>query len=151
MQAPKSSRSLDAYLKSAKDLERLAAHAEKLHGLQRIYAQVAPANLATASQVANFNSGKVVIHAANGAVAAKLKQLEPSLRGEFYSNGVEVTEISIKVQAAAAERAAVRPPADRAISSTASKQIETLAEQLPADSPLRAALRRLLDQSRHRS
>lgn len=150
MQAPKSSRSLDTYLKSATDLERLAAHAEKLRQLQQIYAQIAPDYLASASQVANFKSGKVVIHAANGAVAAKLKQLEPSLRGEFYSNGFEVTEISIKAQGGPLGRAAERPPADRAISSTASKQIETLAGQLPADSPLRAALQRLLDQSRHR-
>ena len=150
MQAPKSSRSLDTYLKSAKDLERLAAHAEKLRRLQQIYAQIAPDYLATASQVANFKSGKVVIHAANGAVAAKLKQLEPSLRGEFYSNGVEVTEISIKAQGVALDRGAYRPSAERAISSAGSKQIEALAGQLPTDSPLRAALRRLLDQSRHR-
>lgn len=150
MQAPKSSRSLDTYLKSATDLERLAAHAEKLRQLQHIYAQIAPAYLASTSQVANFKLGKVVIHAANGAVAAKLKQLEPSLRGEFYANGVEVTEISIKVQGGLPGRVADRPPAERAISSAGSKQIETLAGQLPADSPLRAALQRLLDQSRHR-
>lgn len=150
MQAPKSSHSLDTYLKSATDLERLAAHAEKLLQLQQIYAKIAPDYLASTSQVANSKSGKLVIHAANGAVAAKLKQLEPSLRGEFYANGVEVTEISIKVQAAAAEREPVRPPAQRAISSVAGKQIETLAGQLPPDSPLRAALQRLLDQSRHR-
>jgi hypothetical protein len=150
MQAPKNSRSLDTYLKSAKELERLAAHAEKLGQLQRIYAQIAPTYLATASQVANFRSGKVVIHAANGAVAAKLKQLEPSLRGDFYSNGVEVTEISIKAQGGPPDRAADRPPADRALSSAGSKQIEALAGQLPADSSLRAALQRLLHQSRHR-
>jgi hypothetical protein len=143
------SRSLDTYLKSAKDLDRLVAHAESLLRIQRIYVKIAPDYLAEASQVANYKLGKVVIHAANGAVAAKLRQLEPSLRGALSSSGVEVTEISVKVQAALIDTGPARRKSERGISPAGLGQISALAAQIPDDSPLRPALQRLLDKSRH--
>jgi hypothetical protein len=149
MQAPDYRRSLDAYLRSAKDLARLAAHADRLLALQHVYAQIAPHYLAEASQVANYKSGKVVIHATNGAVAAKLNQLASSLRDEFCKNGCEVTEITARVQVRTEPVAAPQRARPREISSAAARGLAQLGNTLPAGSPLGAALRQLLDHSRH--
>lgn len=149
MRAPEDHRSLDAYLRSSKDLARLAAHAERLLMLQQVYAQIAPPHLAEASQVANYKSGKVVIHASNGAVAAKLNQLGTSLRDEFLLRGCEVTEITARVQVRAPDGPAPRHGPVREISSFAAQRMAQLSMELPADSPLRAALARLLEHARH--
>lgn len=149
MKAPEYRRSLDTYLRSAKDLARLAAHADRLLALQQTYAQIAPHYLAEASQVANYKSGKVVIHAASGAVAAKIMQLEPRLRGEFCKRGCEVTEITARVQVRAGPGEALPRAPVREISGAAVQGLARLGGSLPADSPLGAALRRLLDHARH--
>jgi len=149
MQARKTDRSLDAYLKSAKDLARLSAHADRLLTLQQIYAQIAPNYLAEASQVANYKSGIVVIHAASGAVAVKLMQLGRSLRDEFCKRGCEVTEVTAKVQPLRAKEGPVTAAAVRELPAAGAGKVSDLARQLPVDSPLRQALQRLLDHARH--
>jgi hypothetical protein len=141
-------RSLDAYLNSAGGLARLSAHAGRLVKLQRVFEKIAPSYLAASSRVANFKLGKVVIHADSGAVAAKLRQMLPSLLGEFSLEGAEVTEIQVKVQpthAALQQRSrGVRP----AVSAPAKAGLEQLATDLPEDSPLKEALGRLVRNSR---
>jgi hypothetical protein len=148
MQAPENRRSLDTYLRSAKDLTRLAAHADRLLALQQTYAQIAPHYLAEASQVANYKSGKVVIHAASGAVAAKINQLGPSLRDEFCKRGCEVTEIAARVQVRTLSGSALPAPPARAISAAAAIGLAKLGGKLPPGSPLATALKRLLDHAR---
>jgi hypothetical protein len=148
MKAPR--RSVDAYLRSAKDFVRLAAHADRLAELQQIYVQVAPSFLAEASQVANYRSGKLHIHAANGATASKLRQMAPTLCGGFRASGAEVTELVVKVQAPQGAPQVQRSRRDAALSPGAAREIEALGSRLPEDSPLRRALRRLLEKSGHR-
>ena len=140
--------SLDAYLKSAEDFAPLAAHAERLVSLQRIYAQIAPPALLQSSQVANYKAGIVIIHAANGAVAAKLRQLAPSLCGEFSKSGVEVTQIGVKVQPPPTLQPDPAPPCERTVSDHSRETLMRQAETLPADSQLRAALERLAQRNR---
>jgi hypothetical protein len=152
MQTPAAGRKLDACLKSSKDWARLSDHAERLLRLRQLYARIAPAylaeGLANASQVANYKSGKIVIHAANGAVAAKLRQIEPSLRGEFCKSGAEVTQITVRVQVGdiATQRHMAAP--QRRLPSQAAASLEALAGSLPAASPLAVALRDLLRRAR---
>ncbi|HMM55551.1 MAG TPA: DciA family protein [Candidatus Desulfobacillus sp.] len=141
-------RSLDAYLNKADGLARLSAHAGRLLKLQRIYEKIAPSSLVAASRVANYRLGKVVIHADSGAVAAKLRQLRPSLVGDLSLEGVEVTEMQVKVQpvyAASQHRRALRSPS---VGSAAKSGLSRLADSLPADSPLKDALGRLVRDSR---
>ena len=139
-------RSLHAYLKSADELAQLSAHAERLLALQRIFERIAPQPLARASQVANYKLGIVVIHAANGAVAAKLRQLEPRLRDEFCKKSLEVTEIRVNVQAWSAPPEPV--PAKRAaLTPAAIQSLERLCAELP-ESPLKHALDNMLSKPR---
>ena len=64
-------------------MARLAAHAEHLQKLQQSFEKAVPAMLARSCRVANFKLGVVIIHAENGAAAAKLRQIAPSLSEDF--------------------------------------------------------------------
>src|SRR5574340_421917 len=109
-------RSLDAYLHTADPLARLRAQAERLIRLQRVFTDIAPASLRDACRVANYKSGKGVIHADK-----------------------------------------VHPPPDSApqeksrtaasVSTCTKGKLRDLADALPAESPVAAALRRLVQRS----
>jgi hypothetical protein len=144
------SRNISDFLDSDKNLARLSAHAGRLLKLQRIFERAAPAALAQHGRVANMKLGKVVIHAANSAVAAKLRQLTPRLTETFRQSGVDVNEIQVKVQPGAAQDSSEKPTSHAAIGIKAKQGLTSLAENLPQDSPLRAALERLAERARIR-
>lgn len=141
-------RSLDAYLNSAGDLARLSAHAGRLVKLQRVFEQIAPAYLTASSHVANLKLGKVVIHADSGAVAAKLRQMLPSLVDEFSLKGAEITEIQVKVQPSGVALQHKKRVVAASVGSSAKTGLSRLAEELPAGSPLKEAVERLVKRSR---
>lgn len=141
-------RSLDACLKADSGLARLSAHANRLMRLQRLFEAATP--LARQSRIANLKLGKVVIHAANGAVAAKLRQMEPRLAAVFRCEAAEVTGIEIRVQPGGGQRPAVRPAISAAIGSQQKQALTSLANDLPEGSELKAALERLVNRSRGR-
>ncbi len=141
-------RSLDAYLNSAGDLARLSAHAGRLVKLQRAFQEIAPSYLAASSRVANFKLGKVVIHADSGTVAAKLRQMLPSLIDEFSLKGAEVTEIQVKVQPDHAAPQQIRKGNAPGVGPRAKAELDRLASGLPDDSPLKEPLERLVRRSR---
>ena len=141
-------RSLDAYLNSADGLARLSAHAGRLVKLQRVFEEIAPPYLAASCRVANYKLGKVVIHAESGAVAAKLRQMIPSLVSEFSLEGSEVTEIQVKVQPSHAAPQHKKPVQPGIVGVSAKSDLHRLAEELPEASPLKAALERLVKRSR---
>ena len=92
----------------------------------------------------NFRLGKLFIHATNGAVAAKVRQLGPRIASELSNKGVKVTQIEVRVQAGIPY-----PPKNNyerpALPGMRQKQgLTALARNLPAASPLKAALDRLL-------
>lgn len=136
--------SLDNYLRSTKELVRLANKADKLIRLQRIYEAIAPPHLADCGQVVNLKSGKVVVLASNGAAAAKLRQIVPSLKDGFLRSGLEVTGVEVRVQVAGHEEASCEEAQTRTLGARTRKQLYDLSEQLPESSPLRTALERLL-------
>lgn len=90
-------RLLDDHLKTDESMARLALHASRLQKLQKVLEKIAPSLLARSCRVANFKLGVLVIHAENGAVAAKLRQMAPSMSAAFQSEGEQVAEIRIKV------------------------------------------------------
>ena len=143
-----SARSLDAYLNTAGGLARLSAHAGRLLKLQRVFEKIAPAYLAASSRVANFKSGVVVIHADSGAVAAKLRQMLPSLIDEFSLKGAEVTEIQVKVQPSYVATQQKQGRLAPAVSTHAKAALKQLEADLPEDSPLKESLDRLVKRSR---
>ena len=132
----------EQYLDSDAAASRVMAHARLLLKLSRHFEAIAPIGLRHAAHVANFKSGKIVIHADNGAVATKIRQMSQRFCDELSKRGAECTGIEVKVQ-----------PREIALQSTTSTQkplsakacgvLRSTSENLPKG-PLRDALDRLL-------
>lgn len=137
---------LEHYLDSADAAGKVMAHARLLLKLSRRYEAVAPAGLARVSRVANYKLGKLVIHADNGAVAAKLRQMSTSLCSLLSKAGVECNLVEVKVQPREIpyQSSASKP---EPLSRKASATLRDIAERLPAASPLRVALDKLVKTS----
>jgi len=88
----------EEYLDSDAAAGRVMAHARLLLKLSRRFESVAPAGLRHSAHVANYKSGKIVIHADNGAVAAKIRQMSQRLCAELSKGGTPCTDMEVKVQ-----------------------------------------------------
>jgi hypothetical protein len=140
-------RSIEDCITREGTLSRLALHASRLLRLQRLLESYLPPALARGARVANIKPGKVVIHADTGAVAAKLRQITPTILGVFRNEAAEVTGIEIKVQPRLPRPAGPDKPDRPPPGATARRDLTALADRLPAASPLRKALQRLVDRS----
>lgn len=137
-------RSLEDCLKAESGLARLAGHAARLLRLQRVFESAVPRPLARGARVANLKLGKLVIHADNSAIAAKLRQIIPTLVDVFHNAAAEVTGIQVSVQPRQDKQP---PPPDVShdpLGDHAKQGLTSLADHLPEDSPLRTALLRLI-------
>lgn len=139
---PVRTKPLNEFLQSADALARLQAHALQLLRLQRIFEELAPAQLIASSRIANCRTGILIIHTNNGAVANKLRQLTPRFIDGFFSRGVDLTGIEVRLQVSSDDDP-VPVPSSREISPASREALEKLGQDLPVDSPVRAALVRL--------
>lgn len=137
---------LENYFRSAAPLARLGEHAARLGRLQSILVGVLPAHLAESCGVANLKEGELVLHARSGAVAARLRQMLPSLQQAFAEQGVLLTGIKLRVEVVnpMTPRPAAAP---RSVPAQARDGLSSLAETLPAQSPLTQALRRFVQRT----
>lgn len=119
------------------EMRTLLNAVQTLEALQKHFAQVAPPNLAQSTQVLGLRQGTLSIAAANGTIAAKLRQLAPEMVVRLQNRGCEVSGIRIKVQVNYAP--VVAKPAPRLLSQTAQRQLHTFSLRLN-DSPLKLAL-----------
>ena len=140
-------RLLQRYLGSGEALARLQDHAARLMRLQAVLERGLPPPLVPLCRVANLKDGTLVIAARGGAAAARLKQMTPGLAEHFLQAGYPLQTIRVKV--ATPEQSAWRPPPpERHISPQAKAGLADFAATLPADSPLRASLERLVRRGR---
>ncbi len=142
---PRSARSIKDCLQADTGVARLTAHARRLLGLQQVFLSATP--LARQSRVVNLRSGRIVIHAPNSAVATKLRQIEPRLTDVFRSEAAEVTGIDIRVQPSQAIETQPVDNSHTAIGQKQKRALTSFAESLPEDSPLRIAVKKLVDQT----
>lgn len=133
-------RRINALFKDNAELHALTDEARKLTGLQKIWEGIVPAALQPYTRAGGVKHRRITVFADNGAIAAKLKLLSPTLLKNLQNKGVEVTSIRIEVQVQSQRRAA--PHVAREISSKAAASLTDFAENLP-DSPLRQVLQRL--------
>jgi len=139
---------LQRYLEHGDTLARLQDHAGRLLRAQSILVSLLPPPLGEHCAVANLKQGTLVVFAANGATAARVRQLVPTLLGGFAAAGVPLREIKLKVRIdQGAAQAAPRTP--RVLTDAARVSLEALAASLPTDAPLRSSIDRLLERSRH--
>ncbi|MEZ7912929.1 MAG: DciA family protein [Propionivibrio sp.] len=142
-------KSLENYLAADDGAGKLVAHASLLFKLAQIYQSIAPVHLRQASRLANYKSGIVVVHAASGAVAAKLRQMAPTLADAFSRRGIECTEVQIKVQAPETPQAFAAPSV-KPLAPGACDALGSLRDRLPPDAPLRQAIAHLLERAAKR-
>jgi hypothetical protein len=128
----------DSRLKSL--VQRAAGSAQ----LDRIYRKIVAAQLSRFSRVASFEDGNLIIVADNGATAAKLKQVTPTLVKNFRIRTIQVTSIRVHVQVYVNSRRAIRTPDKRAKLSEVSLQSLRELDQTLQPSPLREAVRKML-------
>ncbi len=138
-------KSLDNYLEAADGAGSVLAHAKLLIKLARLYQRIVPAHLGQVSRLANYKTGIIVILADSGAVAAKLKQMAPTLATRLREGGVECNGVEVKVQAFKTDRQSSTSTM-KPLSMNASRNLEGLRDALP-DSPLREALVTLLERA----
>jgi hypothetical protein len=124
---------------------RFIAHARLIARLEEYFANAAPANLTAQARVANYRpeTETVIIHANNGAVAAKIRQVSQRLQNGFVKMGIQCNQIEVKVQP-------MQNPAQsitsnkRFLSRRGARHLLACADAMPSDAPLALALRTML-------
>jgi hypothetical protein len=125
---------------------RLIPHALTIRRLGKIFANTAPPGLVRQARVVNYRQGTVIIHANNGAIAAKLRQISQRLRDAFAGMGLQCNQVDVKVQPIdTTEQPSIRHV--KPISQTSAQKILACANAMPSDSSLAASLRQLLERS----
>lgn len=128
-------------------LDNLRVHAARLSQLQAHVSQALPPYLAGLCHVANLKDDVLILHAGNGAIAAKLRQAAPRLLNALAGQGVMLSAIKVATRPPET-RPAPREPTIRAVSTSTQHELHALATHLPEDDPLRQALERFVQNSR---
>lgn len=136
-------------LGSAAELKALSARVRRMRELQTLYLRSAPRELGVSSRVKTYRAGTLLIAADNAAVAAKLKQLAPSVLASIRKTEADITGIRIEVQVTAAMHERPRKPEKNALSADAIGKFEELAKRVPAGD-LKSALANLVRHHRTR-
>ena len=134
-----------AFLAQADGIASLMPQARRLLELRTVFATMLPKPLAQSYSVANYKQGKIIVFAANSAVAAKLKLMRPTLLEQLAKRANEVTGMEVQVQPPTQERQAIEKSAK--ISQDAAEQLDRLCAQLP-DSELKNAVGRIAHRGR---
>jgi len=115
------------------ELAALSGQASSLTASQKIWNTIAPDNLKQYTQAGNVKHKRLTVYAENGAVAAKIKLLLPSLLTKLQKQGVEVTSIRVEVQV----QSSVQKPVKhlRSVSPQGASSLHELAEKLSDSEP----------------
>jgi hypothetical protein len=134
-------------LAQTREFRMLSHHARRLAEVQQVLLEAVPLPLAGAIRVGSFQTGTLLILAANSAVAAKLRQLTPSLLFHVRKREIQVTGIRVEVQVRKQQKACLDKPV-RDLSRKTVDDLDRLADSL-RDSPLKAAISLMVQ--RHKS
>ena len=130
-----------AFLTQPDGIAPLMPQARRLLELRRNFDAILPRALSDSCSIANYRQGKIVVFASNGAVAAKLNLLRPTLVDRLSKRGVEVTGLDIRVQPRP-DNAQV-PEKSSKLTQEAARELNRLYGQLP-DSELKDTVGKML-------
>ncbi len=143
-------RKIGAYLNALDETpgdHSLSHQINKLNEAQQLFSTIIPVQLVKHCTLGLPSDEKLIIFAENSAVAARLKQLSPSLLRKAQKSGFEITSIQIAVQAHFHAHQMDKPPANkRQLSQSGKKNLNQLATSLPS-SDLKSAIESLLKNS----
>jgi len=134
---------IDRFFSAGGDFQPVFEKVREIEALSKLLEGFLPPELASLARVANFKDGKLVVLAANGAVAAKLRLLSESLGAYITKQRSQVNSVSVRVQPGTGERAETAPKQAR-LTRAALQELVALYRRLP-DSSFRKALKTLLD------
>jgi len=134
---------LGKLLGATDELKALSARMRRLRELQTLYVRSAPRELASASRVKNLRTGTLLVSADNAAIAAKLKQLAPTLLASIRKTEAEVTGLRIEVQVSGAAHERRPKSKKRPLSTDAIEKFDELAKRVE-DGGLKTALANLV-------
>lgn len=124
--------------------QSLSHQINRINEAQQLLSAIIPPNLAQHCLLGLPSDEKLIIYVENGAIAARLKQISPSLLQKAQKSGYEVTSIQIAVQAQFLTHNTDKPPAKkRRLTQSGKENLSQLATSLPA-SDLRSAIESLL-------
>ena len=133
-----------ASLGAAADQQGLFAQANQLTLMQQAFVEIAPLQLTGHCTLGCLSEGNLTLYASSGAIAAKLKQISPSVLLKFQKKGYEVTAIRVAVQAhhhtTDMDSGADKSPE---VGPVGAESLSQLAAGLP-ESPLKTAVESLL-------
>jgi hypothetical protein len=133
---------LGSLIGATAELKALTALARRLDALQSAYQHATPPELARASRVKSCSAGTLHVAADNAAVAAKLKQLAPSLLAAIRRSQEEITQIRISVDVSGRAAPRAYRSQKQALTPLIVDRLDELAGRVH-DSGLKAALARL--------
>jgi hypothetical protein len=122
------SKNLGAFLGQADGINSLMPQAKRLLELRQVLSETLPQPLAKHTTIANYRQGKLIIYAANAAVAAKLKLLRQTLSNRFLERGLQITAMEIEVQPSLTPQP--RPAKAAVLSDQAREALAKLSTQL---------------------
>jgi len=125
------------------ELRAWSRQARRLADLQQVLLEAVPTPLATSTRVKSLQAGTLFIVADNSAIAAKLRQLAPTLLLHVRKREKEVTGIQVEVQVTAPQSGPAGAPRERDLSLETVGAFDDLARTLK-ESPLKTALTRLV-------
>lgn len=126
-------RRISALFKHNAELVALTGQAGNLIASQTMWNAILPESLARYTQAGTVKHKRLTVYAENGAVAAKIKLLLPSLLIKLQKQGLEVTSIRVVVQV---QSIAPKPHKHlRSLTPQASSSLQQLAEKLAHDEP----------------
>ena len=115
------------------ELAALSGQAGSLTASQKMWNAIAPDALKKYTQAGTVQHKRLTVYAENGAVAAKVKLLMPSLLIKLQKQGLEVTSIRVVVQVQSNAPKVSKPL--RNLSKNAASSLNALAEKLSGEEP----------------
>ncbi|MES2355779.1 MAG: DciA family protein [Pseudomonadota bacterium] len=136
---------LSTFIEEVSALKLLEAPLKRIRELHRIYSAVAPPALLKVSRVGYLNDNSLVLIVSNGTAGASLRQQLPTLLANIQALEPQITAIKIEVQVGnlyTSPRGNTEGK-ERRLSPAGAKNLTQLANELPDDSPLQQAVKRL--------
>ena len=133
---------LGNYLRNEQGLRPLLQEASAISGLDQLWQSLLPMPLRGSSHVGRPHDGGLTIVADNGTVAARLRQMLPSLERELASRGIAVKlKVRVSVYPGETHQPTRQPPRMPDVARQALAQLES---GLDHNDPLAESLARLL-------
>ncbi len=136
---------INAIFKNNMELKALREQVSELTLVQKLWQDVAPSTLKNQTQAGSIEDKSLTIYALNGAVAAKIKLLQPGLLTKLQKEGVAINSIKVCVQVQSEAPKKDKPL--RNLSIEAADNIHSLAQTLQG-SALGDALERLAQRAK---